>query len=149
MSYREKTPQIISILTRKLKPGKTFQDFQRAHIPPGEATKTEFGYDVDYFPIPTRVINCINAEDPTIIVSIGFSYGDPEIIFSAVTDKLKSEKGRHDAMEKVAETINPPKIYFVGADNNYGGADPAYIQGPLPEITPEMIAAIHSLFQKK
>jgi hypothetical protein len=33
MSYRDKTPSVISILQRKLKPGKTFEDFQSAHVP--------------------------------------------------------------------------------------------------------------------
>lgn len=29
MSYRDKTPQILSILTRKLKSGKSFEDFPK------------------------------------------------------------------------------------------------------------------------
>lgn len=70
MSYREKTPTIISILTRKLKPGKTFEDFQQAHLPAEQAEKNELGYDVDFFGVPTRVINAISAEDPSVIYSI-------------------------------------------------------------------------------
>jgi hypothetical protein len=149
MSYREKTPQVISILTRKLKPGKTFQDFQKAHIPPGEATKTQFGYDSDYFPIPTRVINCISAEDPTIIISIGLSYGDPQVIFTAAKEKLNTEQKRHDAIAEVADKIGAAKVYFVGSDNNYGGKDPSYTQEPLPEITPEILAMIQSVIPQK
>lgn len=149
MSYREKTPQVISILTRKLKPGKTFQDFQKAHTPPGKTTKTKFGYDVDYFPVPTRVINCISAEDPTIIVSIGLSYGDPETIFAIVKEKFETEKQRHDATAEVADKVGPTKVYFVGSDNNYGGKDPAYTQESLPEITPEILAMVQSLVPQK
>lgn len=39
MSYREKTPIVVSILKRKLKPGKTFEDFQIAHLPGANAKK--------------------------------------------------------------------------------------------------------------
>ena len=39
MSYKEKTPAVISILKRKLKPGKTFEDFQQAHLPGDGAKK--------------------------------------------------------------------------------------------------------------
>lgn len=148
MSYREQTPQILSILIRKLKPGKTFEDFQKAHLPPGKSTKTEFGYDVDYFTAPTRVINAVSAADPSMIVSIGLSYGDADVILKEVSDKIPFEKERHDKIAEVADKVSA-QVFFVGADNNYGGADSSYTQLPLTEITPEIIAILNSIIPKK
>ncbi|MBP9791965.1 MAG: hypothetical protein KBC27_02015 [Rickettsiales bacterium] len=89
MSYRDKTPQILSILTRKLKAGKSFEDFQKAHLPRGKAEKDTFGYNIDYFNHPTRVINAISVTDPTIIVSIGLTYGQIQTIAKEVVDKIQ------------------------------------------------------------
>lgn len=152
MSYRDKTPTVISILTRKLKPGKTFLDFQRAHIPSGEAEKTEFGYDVEYFKVPTRVINAVSAEDPSVIYSIGLSYGDISKIFSEAMAKLNEDSksgNRGDKLDEVCDDLAEPIIAFVGADNNYGGKDPDYEQVSLAQVTPEVVQAIKNMKNKK
>lgn len=149
MTYREKTPQILSVLTRKLKPGKTFEDFQKAHLPPGKAIKTEFGYDVDYFKAPTRVINAVSATDPSIIVSIGLTYGDPEEVFKEISSKIPLEKDRHDRIAEVADKVGPSLAYFVTSDNNYGGTDPEYTQLPLSKVTLEIVATLEALVPQK
>lgn len=151
MSYRDKTPTVISILTRKLKPGKTFVDFQKAHVPEGQAEKTEFGYDVEFFGVPTRVINAISAEDPNVIYSIGLSYGEIQTIFSEAITKSKEEGQpgkRGDKLDEVCDDISEPIIAFVGSDNNYGGKDPNYEQVPLAEVTPEVTQAIKNMKNK-
>ncbi|ETO92491.1 hypothetical protein [Legionella oakridgensis] len=147
MSYREKTPQIISILTRKLKPGKTVEDFQKAHLPPGNAKETEFGYDVDYFHAPTRVIHAVSVADPSVIISIGLTYGNPEVVLQEVHDKLPLEQERANKIAQVADKVGPSMIYFVASDNNYGGADETQL--PLYEVTSEVVAAIESLIPQK
>lgn len=149
MTYRDQTPQILSVLTRKLKPGKTFEDFQNAHLPPGKTVKTEFGYDVDYFKAPTRVINAVSAADPSIIVSIGLTYGDPEQVLQEIASKVPLEKDRHDRIAEVADKVGPSLAYFVASDNNYGGANPKYSQLPLSEVTPEVVAALEALVPQK
>ncbi len=149
MSYRDKTPQIISILTRRLKPGKTFEDFQQAHLPPGKCTPTELGYDVDYFPIPTRVLNMISLTDPSIIVSVGLSYGaTSEEIFKAVQEKMPIEHERAKKIETVSEKAGPTQLFAVATDNNYGDRNPDYPQGPLIPVTPELIEVIGKFFAK-
>ena len=147
MSYRDKTPTVISILTRKLKEGKTFEDFQEAHVPVSdkEAEKTEFGYDTEFFGVPTRVINAVSGDDPNVIYSIGLSYGSIEKIFTEATKAAKEEVKpgkRSDNLDDVCDDIAEPVIAFVGADNNYGGKDPAYEQTPLAKVTPEITKAI-------
>lgn len=149
MSDWNKTPQIISILTRKLKPGQTFEDFQQAHLPPGEAKKTEFGYQVSYFNAPTRVINTVSAIDPTMIVTISFSYGDPQSILDEVKTHLPIEAERHKKIAEVADKIGPALVYFVASDNNYSNPDIDYQQLPLVEVTQELVDALQAMVPQK
>src|SRR5262249_60221929 len=59
-------PMIISILTRRLKEGKTYEDFRAAWKP-------DKGFGVN-----TRVVSCQSLDDPREIVTIGFSDLSPE-----------------------------------------------------------------------
>ncbi|MES2214736.1 MAG: hypothetical protein V4485_01780 [Pseudomonadota bacterium] len=146
-SYREKTPQIISVLYRKLKPGKTFEDFQEAHLPPGKPHKTEFGYDVEYFNAPTRVINAVSLTDPNMVISIGLTYGDFDEVMQEVASKKLLEAERHEKISQVADKVSM-EVYLTGADNNYGKRDAKYAQLPLDKVTPELIEKLHSLLSK-
>lgn len=151
MSYRSKTPTVISILQRKLKPGKSFEDFQEAHLPNQPAVKNEFGYEVEAFGVPTCVINAVSAEDPSVIYSIGMSYGSLEAIFEAAMTQGKEdegEEGRGDKLDEVCDDMAPPAIAFVGSDNDYGGKDPEYKQSPLVEVTPEITAGIKKMLSE-
>ncbi len=149
MSYREKTPQIISVLMRKLKPGQTFEDFQKAHLPPGDVQKTAFGYDVNYFNAPTRVINAISLSDPSMIISIGLTYGEPNEVLKEVKEKIPLEKDRRKQIAQVADKVGPAMIYFVASDENYGNPETQYQQLPCPEVTQEVIDAFEALVPKK
>jgi len=152
MSYRSKTPCVISILQRKLKPGKTFEDFQEAHLPGGNIKKHTYGYTTDFFGIPTRVINSVDTQDPTIIVSLGFNYGTIDEIFEAATRGAEkdSQKGsRGDKLDEVCDDIAPPRILFVATDNDYGGEGLEYTQKPLAKVTPEVTQAIKEMLNQK
>ncbi|MDP3558859.1 MAG: hypothetical protein Q8R79_00730 [Legionellaceae bacterium] len=149
MNHWKKTPQILSILTRKLKPGKTFEDFQQAHLPPGKTQKTEFGYQVDYFNTPTRVINAVSVTDPTLIVSIGLSYGDPQLILDDVKSHLPVEAERAKKIAEVADKVGPSMVYFVASDNSYGVADLEYHQLPFVKVTQELVDALQAMVPQK
>ena len=152
MSYRNKTPNVISILKRRLKPGKTFEDFQQAHVPTDNAQQHEFGYVCDFFGVPTRVINAVSAEDPTIIYSIGFSYGTIAEIFAEAVAKSKEDARpgkRADKLDEVCDDMAPPVIAFVAADNDYGGQALDYKQAALATVTPEITAAVKEMIGKK
>lgn len=131
MSYRDKTPQILSILTRRLKPGKTFNDFAKAHLPPGKVKEGKFGYNVEYFNHPTRVINAISVTDPTIVTSIGLTYGNAKSIAKEVMSKIESEIERRNNIDKVAEKLGPTQLFLVASDNIFGGEDPNFKQTSL------------------
>ena len=151
MSYKSKTPTVISILQRKLKPGKTFEDFQEAHLPGEGATKKDLGYEIDFFGVPTRVINAVSAEDPSVVISIGLSYGEISDIFSQAVKKSKEESApgkRGDKLDEVCDDLAPPMIAFVGADNDYGGKGLDYKQAPLAKVTPEIVEAVKNMKKK-
>lgn len=57
---------IVSILVRRLREGKTYEDFREAWLP-----EKGFGW-------PTRVISAQRLDDPREIVTIGFSDIEPE-----------------------------------------------------------------------
>ena len=149
MNHWDKTPQIISILTRKLKPGQTFEDFQQAHLPPGDAQKTEFGYNVNYFNAPTRVIDAVSASDPSIIVSIGLTYGDPQAILNEVKEKLPLEQERAKKIAQVADKVGQSMVYFVASDNNYSNPEAVYEQLPLAEVTQEIVETLQAIVPQK
>lgn len=152
MSYRDKTPTVISILQRRLKPGKTFEDFQKAHVPGENANKNEFGYEIDFFGVPTRVINAISVEDTNVIYSIGLSYGDVAEIFKEAIAKSKedSQPGkRGDKLDEICDDMAPPVIAFVGSDNDYGGKGLEYKQTPLAKVTPEITKAVKEMMSQK
>lgn len=102
--------------------------------------------------MPTRVINAVCAEDPSIIYSIGLSYGTAQEIFSAAMKQLKVDSAqgkRGDKLDEVCQDLAEPVIAFVGSDNNYGGADPKYEQKPLEKVTPEITQAIKNMKSQK
>ncbi len=145
-NYRSKTPQVISVLRRKLKPGKSFEDFQTQHLPPVASRKTGFGYNAHYFLAPTRVINCVNLFDSDEIISIGMTYGSPEEILREVVSKKEIEQARHGQIEQVSEKLGASEIYFVASDNNYGGS--RYKQDRLMRVTAEVTQAFKKLMGK-
>src|SRR5262245_58073342 len=65
-SSEERRPMIVSVLTRRLKDGKTYADFRAAWKP-------DKGFGVS-----TRVVTGQGLEDPREIVTIGFSDLEPD-----------------------------------------------------------------------
>lgn len=83
---------LISILGRRLKVGKTYEDFRAAWLP-------DKGFGV-----PTRVVSAQSMEDPRDIVTIGFSDLEPEDVEAFLARVGPQEAGRH---ERIAELIEP------------------------------------------
>ena len=107
-----------------------------------------FGYDTDFFSVPTRVINAVSAEDPSVVHSIGLSYGTLEKIFAAAKESYQKESKpgqRGDRLDEVCDDLAEPVFALVGADNNYGGNDPEYKQNSLEQVTPELTAVIKAM----
>lgn len=140
-----KAPTVVSITKRKLRPGFSFQDFQNAHLPKGDAQRTQVGVNVKFFDLPVRVINAVSAEDPTMIYSISLNYGKVEEIFQDVMNKIEIDREhREKKLSEVAEEIEGNTVAFVLSDNEYGGQldqlDSA--QEEFFEITNEIVTQI-------
>lgn len=102
-------PSLIALLYRKLKPGKTFDDFYNAWLPPlKEGQKLD-----EYFPFPTYVLHGQLKEDPSDVVSIGFMWINPNKIEDDLQSYGETESIRHQNIEKVAKKIGKSPPYIV------------------------------------
>jgi hypothetical protein len=83
---------IISVLTRRLREGKTLDDFRAAWHREGG------------FGVPTRVVTGHGLEDPREIVTIGFTDIEVDEIEGFLARTAPEEARRHD---RIAEIIEP------------------------------------------
>jgi len=83
---------IISVLTRRLREGKTLEDFRAAWHREGG------------FGVPTRVVSGQGLEDPHEIVTIGFTDIELDEV-EAFLDRIAPEEARRRAA--IAEVIEP------------------------------------------
>lgn len=119
-----KSPKVVGVLYRKLHEGKNFDDFYKAWFPSAEYTKPEqIGEKTYYnfFPEQTRVINAVNIEDPSEVISIGLTWVDEEKFadWFKTASEAKSNTIRRDNISEVAEKIST-KVYAVKADTELG-----------------------------
>ena len=98
---------IVSVLVRRLKEGKTYEDFREAWLP-----DKPFG-------VATRVVSCQNLEDPRDIVTIGFSDMSPEEA-QAFLDRTKGqEEVRHERIDEVVEGDVTRYYYLQVGDDDF------------------------------
>jgi hypothetical protein len=83
---------VISVLTRRLREGKTLDDFRAAW-----ERQSGFG-------VPTRVVTGQSLDDPREIVTIGFTDIELEEIEAFLQRTAPEEARRH---ERIAEVIEP------------------------------------------
>lgn len=100
-------PFTFSVLFRKLRPGKTYEDFHKAWLPP-----LKKGQDLaHYFPVPTYVFNGENQDDSSDIISIGLVWAQEAKLTDIFESSKETESMRHDRIDTVAEKIGPTLIY--------------------------------------
>lgn len=100
-------PPIFGVLFRKLHPGKTYEDFHKAWLPP-----LKEGQDLaHYFPYPTYVLSGENKDDPSDIITIGLMWVEEENVGDVLKSTKMTEDKRHDSISTVAEKIGPTLIY--------------------------------------
>jgi len=103
---------IISVLTRRLREGKTYADSRAAWKP-------EKG-----FGIPTRVVTGQGLEDRQEIVTIGFSELDPDDVPAFLERVGPQEKARHDRIDEVIEPEMTRGFYIQVADDDLTNSKP-------------------------
>tara|TARA_B100002051_G_C16582100_1_gene558219 strand:- start:166 stop:519 length:354 start_codon:yes stop_codon:yes gene_type:complete len=75
-SQHHRKPEMVSLLRRVLHDDKNFDDFQQAWLPDEKkCNKITANGQVfqQFFPVPTRVINAINPNNPKEIFTISFT----------------------------------------------------------------------------
>jgi hypothetical protein len=98
---------VISVLSRRLRDGKTYEDFREAWLP-----EQGFGF-------PTRVVSAVNVEDQREILTIGFSELS-EAEAEAQLQQIAPEQGRrHDRVEAVIEPDMTRHFYVQVAEDDF------------------------------
>ena len=97
---------LCSVLVRRLKPGKTYEDFRKAWKP-----DTGFG-------VPTRVVNARSLDDPSEIVSIGFVDAPAADLPDLLKRVAESEAHRHERIAHVIETTTHRGMYEILDDDD-------------------------------
>jgi hypothetical protein len=107
----------VSVLVRKLKEGRSYQDFKTAWYP-----RTGFG-------VPTRVINAVRRDDPTEILSIGFVDADAATLQAVVARVAAAEASRHEQIDTVIEATVHRALYQIVDDQDFSDSPRPYGTG--------------------
>tara|TARA_R110000868_G_scaffold8205_3_gene42444 strand:+ start:35992 stop:36498 length:507 start_codon:yes stop_codon:yes gene_type:complete len=121
-SQYQQTPHSVSVLFRELHDDKTFDDFHEAWFPPKDKLNPQEVHGQtyqQYFPVPIRVINGVNIENPKEIVSIGMHWMTDEQAKDLMAEASKGDKVRGDSINEVAERMKTG-IFMVESDDNLG-----------------------------
>jgi hypothetical protein len=97
---------IISVLTRRLKEGKTYADFRAAWLP-------DKGFGV-----PTRVVSGVSMEDPRDVITVGFTDLDEAAAAAFLSRVGPQEQSRHDRLDDVIEPGGTRGFYLQVADDD-------------------------------
>lgn len=98
---------VISVLTRRLREGKTYEDFREAWLP-----EQGFGF-------PTRVVSAVRADDEREIVTIGFSEISEEEAEAQFRRIAPQEQRRHDRIDAVVEPEMTRHFYVQAAEDDF------------------------------
>ncbi|MEM8744129.1 MAG: hypothetical protein AAGF14_05790 [Pseudomonadota bacterium] len=97
---------LCSVFLRRLKPGKSYEDFRKAWEP-----------DVG-FGVPTRVINARSLDDPSQIISIGFVETEASDLPALVERVADSEARRHERIAHVIEATTLRGMFEILDDDD-------------------------------
>ena len=97
---------LVSLFIRRLKEGKSYEDFRRAWEP-GRG-----------FGVPTRVVNAQRLDDPREILSVGFVDVLPDRWEHLGADVVANEARRHDRIAEVIEETTLHGLYQVVDDRD-------------------------------
>ncbi len=100
---------IVAVFRRRLKPGRTFEDFERAW-------EAERGFGV-----PARVFNAVSLSDPAEILSVGFVDLDPADLEAGARAVAEQESERHDRISEVIESTELRAFYELRSEHDFSG----------------------------
>jgi hypothetical protein len=98
---------VISVLTRRLREGKTYEEFREAWLP-----EQGFGF-------PTRVVSAVNVEDQREVITIGFSELDEAEAEAQLQRIGPEQERRHDRVDAVIEPGMTRHFYVQVAEDDF------------------------------
>jgi hypothetical protein len=98
---------VISVLTRRLRDGKTYADFREAWLP-----EQGFGF-------PTRVVSAQNVQDDREVITIGFSELDEAEAEAQLQRIGPEQERRHDRIAAVVEPDSTRRFYVQVAEDDF------------------------------
>ncbi len=118
-------PHSMSVHVRKLKPGKTFDDFYQAWPPEdvdtdpvtiGGKTYTQ------YFPIPIRVFHAYDMENPDEIVTVSLNWFEDDQKFQKYVEEYSKSESNSRRRDKQAKVIDKTfyKLAKITTDDEIG-----------------------------
>jgi hypothetical protein len=101
---------VIAVLIRRLREGKTYQDFREAWLP-----DQGFGF-------PTRVVSAQRVDDDREIITIGFSELDESEAEAQLQRIGPQEQRRHERIDEVVEPEMTRRFYVQLAEDDFTDA---------------------------
>jgi hypothetical protein len=98
---------VISVLARRLREGKTYEDFREAWLP-----EQGFGF-------PTRVVSAVNVQDEREVITIGFSELDEAEAEAQLQRIGPEQKRRHNLIDAVIEPEMTRHFYVQVAEDDF------------------------------
>jgi hypothetical protein len=98
---------IVAVFVRKLKPGVTFEEFERAW-------EADQGYGV-----PARVFNAVSLEDPREVLSVGFVGVPAEAMEAMAPSAAEHDRGRHERIDEVIESTELKAMYELRSEHDF------------------------------
>ncbi len=111
---------IVAVFRRRLRDGKTFEDFKRAW----EADRG--------FGVPARVFNAVSLTDDREILSVGFVAVEPDALPAATEGVASQEQVRHDRIDEVIESTELRAMYRLATEHDLT-SDPREVEIGSPE----------------
>ena len=97
---------IVAVFRRRLRDGKTFEDFRRAW----EADRG--------FGVPARVFNAVSLADDREILSVGFVAIEPDALPAGTEGVAAQEQVRHDRIDEVIESTELRAMYRLATEHD-------------------------------
>jgi hypothetical protein len=101
---------VISLLIRRLREGKTYEDFREAWLP-----DQGFGF-------PTRVVSAQRVDDDREVITIGFSEVDEAEAEAQLQRIGPQEQRRHDRIDAVIQPEMTRRFYVQVAEDDFTDA---------------------------
>lgn len=101
---------IVALFIRRLKPGKTFEDFKAAW-------EAEEGFGA-----PARVLTAVGLADPREVLTVGLVDLEPAQLEGSVQQVADQEHVRHDRIAEVIESTELRSFFELRSEHDFSAA---------------------------